>query len=288
MNIVLLVFGTNLKYHTETNFCLLSVIANISKSDTVTVYTDHPEYYTRLAKHIDIVALEEQTLKSWINDSGYIFRAKIKAIEHSAQQHPDQDLLFLDCDTVLYQSLNGIRDILNSGKGIMCNNEGHPSKMRGPSLRMWKALNGETVENCTFSAKHNVWNSGIIGIPRRQLQAVVHLAVHVCDFILSKNVKCFTAEQYAFSVAMQENVEEIFSSQPWIVHYWGNKEEWNAYIHNFFLTSYVTNRSVEEDIQAVASDKGYCKLAVHKRIPNTKKRLTKLLNRLFPDEDTML
>lgn len=288
MNIVLLVFGTDLKYHIETNFCLLTIIANINKSDTITVYTDHPEYYARIAKYIDIVVLKQQTLESWINNSGYIFRAKIKAIEHSVQHHPNQDLLFLDCDTALYQPLNEIRNILNSGKGIMCNDEGHPSKMQGPSLRMWKALDGKTIAGCTFSAKHNVWNSGVIGIPQAKLSVVINLAIKVCDFILNTNVKCFTAEQYAFSVAMQENIENMSSSQPWICHYWGNKNGWHKYIKHFFLTSFFTNRSIEDEIQAVANNKDYCNLPIHVKVSNTKRRLIKLLNRLFPDRMTKI
>lgn len=281
MNIVLLVFGTNTQYHIQTYFCLLTILKHLGKNSCVSLYTDHPEYYKRLENHIDIIILQEQTLKAWINDTGYIFRAKIKAIEDSALQHPDKHLLFLDCDTVLFRPLDDILQILNSGQGIMCNDEGHPSKMRGASLKMWKALDGKTIENCTFSLKHNVWNSGVIGIPKEKLMTVPKLALKVCDYILNTNIKCFTAEQYAFSVAMQENVK-LVPAQQWIIHYWGNKERWTSLASNMLNISFLKGKTLEEEIHELDNiDFKSIPLRVKKHLTN--KRLVKLVNRLIPD-----
>jgi len=186
MNIVYLVFGTKTTYHLQTYFSILTVLRHKRKTDTITVYTDNPQYYRRL-KAVNVSTFSKKTLDEWINGTDYIFRAKIKAIEESAKRKPDANLLFLDGDTVLLNDeLAEIEETLNSGKGIMYTNEGHPSKMRGKALRMWNAVKGKTVDGCTLSMKHNMWNSGVIGIPMAKKGAVISLALDVCDMFCRK------------------------------------------------------------------------------------------------------
>ena len=281
MNIVLLVFGNDIKYHIQTYFCILTILKHCSKDSVISLYTDCPEYYVRLNNLIDIIPLDKNKLNLWINDTGYIFRAKIKAIQDSALRNPDKHLLFLDCDTVIYKSLQGILHLLDKGCGVMCNDEGHPSKMKGASLTMWKNLAGERIQNCTVSLKHNVWNSGVIGIPKDKLTDVIGLALEACDFILDKQTGCFTAEQYAFSIAMQENTE-VYSAQEWVIHYWGNKYGWTQVAANMLNNSFLKNRTVEEEIQDLDGiDFMSIPYRVKKHLMN--KRLCKLVNKIIPD-----
>ena len=281
MNIILLVFGTNNQYHIQTYLCLLSLLKHINKTDTISVYTDHPEFYKRMKGHIDIIALSAQTLKDWIKHSDYIFRAKIKAIEDSAKHHPQKHLLFVDCDTVLYQSLDEMKSILNSGQGIMCNDEGHPSKMKGASLKMWKALAGKTIGNCTVSLRHNVWNSGIIGIPKDKKESVINLALKACDFILAQNTNCFTAEQYAFSIAMQENLK-LHSAHNWFIHYWGNKEEWTALSSDFMISSFLEGKTIDEEIRDL-KQLDFTSIPIRRKKHINNKRLIQLADKMIPD-----
>lgn len=281
MNIVLLVFGTGKQYHIQTYLCLLSLLRNINKMDKITVYTNHPEFYKRMEGYVDVITLSAQTLNDWINNSGYIFRAKIKAIEDCAKRHPDMHLLFVDCDTVLYQPLEEMRAILDSGQGIMCNNEGHPSKMKGASLRMWKSLAGKTIEDCTISLQHNMWNSGIIGIPKEKKETIINLALKTCDFMLAQKTKCFTKEQYAFSIAMQENLK-LHSSLKWFIHYWGNKEEWTALATNFMLSSFLEGKSIDEEVQDLKQLE-FTSIPIRRKKHIYNKRLTKLVDKMIPD-----
>lgn len=285
MNIVLLAFGTSIQYYIQTHLCLLTILKHINKTDCISLYTDHPEFYKRMEGCINITTLSKNTLNEWINHTGYIFRVKIKAIEDSAKCHPDEHLLFVDCDTVLYQPLEEIRAILDAGQGIMCNNEGHPSKMKGASRKMWKALAGKTIENCTVSHQHNVWNSGIIGIPKQKLEEIISLALKTCDFILSLNTNCFTAEQYAFSIAMQENLE-IHPAIKWFIHYWGNKEEWITLASEFMVSSFLKNKTVREEIQDLKQF-DFTSIPIRRKKHVNNRRLTKLVNRIFPDTVNM-
>ena len=96
MNIVFLVFGDTLAYHMQTYFALLTVLRHKRGADSVVVYTDMPQYYNRLEGRISLHTLDKETLDSWINGTGYIFRAKIKAIEDCAARHGGSHILFLD------------------------------------------------------------------------------------------------------------------------------------------------------------------------------------------------
>lgn len=41
----------------------------------------------------------------WQGSYGYFFRLKIKALEYVAKEYPNQNLLYLDGDTFIYNSL---------------------------------------------------------------------------------------------------------------------------------------------------------------------------------------
>lgn len=282
MNIVFLVFGDTLIYHRQTYFAILTVLRHKRNHDSIIVYTDNPQYYNRLNEYVTVITLSPDVLSGWINGTGYIFRAKIKAIEDCANRNPQQHLLFMDGDTFLFDGLDGIDTLLNSGEGVMYIDEGHPSKMKGPSLRMWNAINGKHIDDCTVSMKHNVWNSGVIGISHANCTKVIELALKVCDEILASNVNCFTAEQYAFSIAMQQ-VSTINPATPWIGHYWGNKEQWGQLINNFLLSSYLSEQTVEQEIQSLDSSQ-ILTTPLRIKKSNTRRRIVNILVKLFPDK----
>lgn len=282
MNIVFLVFGDTLAYHMQTYFALLTVLRHKRGADSVVVYTDMPQYYNRLEGRISLHTLDKETLDSWINGTGYIFRAKIKAIEDCAARHGGSHILFLDGDTFLRGGMADIEQTLDSGCGIMYADEGHPSRMNGPSLRMWKAMRGRRVGGCTISMRHNVWNSGVIGIPAGRAGAVAAAALDVCDEILRSGAKCFTAEQYAFSVAMQE-AGPVRPATPWVGHYWGNKEQWQRAVGGFITRVHLTDLTVEGELQALDAFPME-QIPLYIRRSNTQRRLTNIIKRIFKDK----
>ncbi len=284
MNIVLLCFGNETAFHIQTYFAILTVLKHKDKDDTVTVYTDFPDHYRRLEPMIRIAVFDKPTLDGWMKGTGYIFRAKIKAIEESARNNPDSHLLFLDGDVCLFAGLDGIRDLLDNGCGVMYTDEGHPSRMKGRSLKMWKAVEGAAIgggASCV-SMKHNVWNSGVIGIPKDRLDKVIHMALDVCDMILERDGRCFTAEQYAFSIAMVEMCEVRPATQ-WVGHYWGNKNGWLSQIYDYLLMSHVCGWTLGGEILNLDTD-SFMKIPLRVKKSNTGRRLKNLIDRMFPDK----
>lgn len=282
MNIVLLAFGDNLLYHIQAYFCILSLLKYRDEEDTITLYTDAPKYYNRFKGYATVIELTDSMITEWMKDYDYLFRVKLKVMEDSAKKHPDNHLVFIDCDTVVTSPLSNIKALLDKGKGIMYNDEGHPSKMKGASLAMWKALKGKTIEGCVISEKHNVWNSGVVGIPHTKVDHVIGLAIQVCDYILETGVKCFTAEQYALSVAMKEYCK-IVPVEKYIIHYWGNKDEWTSLIITFICNSFLKDKSVDQEVKALAKvDVDDLPLRVKKS--HTLQMILKVMNALFPDK----
>lgn len=282
MNIVLLAFGDNLLYHIQAYFCILSLLKYRNEGDTIMLYTDAPKYYNRYKDYITIIELSESIINEWMKDYNYLFRIKLKVMEDSAKHHPNKHLMFIDCDTVVTSPLSHIKDLLDKETGIMYNDEGHPSKMKGASLAMWKALKGKVIDNCIISEQHNVWNSGVVGIPRTKVSELIELAIHVCDYILESGVKCFTAEQYALSVAMTEYCE-IVPIDKYIIHYWGNKDEWTSLIITFMCNSFLKNKTVDQEIKALAKvDVDDLPLRVKKS--HTLQMILKVMSALFPDK----
>lgn len=284
INFVFLSFGDNVAYHTQTYMAILTVLRHKREADSLTVYTDRPQCYVRIARYVEIQTLDKETIDKWMDGTGYIFRVKIEAIRHCAAKRPASHLLFMDGDTLLTCPPADMAQRLDQGIGLMHKNEGHPSRMKGASLRMWKAMRGQTVDGCTVSMKHNVWNSGVIAIPSGKAQSVCGLALSLCDRILESGVRCFTAEQYAFSVAMQE-AGMLEEADRWILHYWGNKPAWGKITADFIARAHLGAMSVEEEIAAVdtlpMSD-----TPLRVRTPNTQRRLMVLVERLFPDKTT--
>ena len=282
IDFVYLVFGNAQAYHTQAYFSMLTVLRGKRGQDTVTVYTDRPRHYARLAGRVEVRELGKATLDEWINGTGYVFRAKIKALEGHAAGNPGAHLLFLDGDTCLQGGASGMAQLLDSGTGLMHKDEGHPSAMRGASLRMWNAMKGKSVGGCTVSMRHNVWNSGVIGIPAGRAAAVYAMATEACDAILGCGAGCFTAEQYAFSIAMQEAMQ-LQPAEPWVAHYWGNKEEWQGRIASFITEAHTSGLSLDDEIKALDAFP-MATLPLFVRKSNTQRRLTKLIKRMFKDK----
>lgn len=282
INIIFLSIGDKYEMHLQTYFAIITTLKYKGSNDFITVYTDHPEKYKRLKKHIKIKELSTRTISEWLNGTGYFFRAKIKAIEEAADSCPDNHLLFLDSDTFVFDRLDSIREMLDRKEGVMNVKEGHPLDIGGKHKKMYNAIKGKRIGNIEIGLKHEMWNSGVIGIPNEKLKAVIPLALQINDFITREYNKCFTIEQYAVSIAMSENMV-LNASTKYIGHYWGNRELWLPYIGKMLATSFVTDTNVEQEIADI-DPIPLREWPVYVKSSNTKRRLTNLLSKIFPNK----
>lgn len=285
MNLLFLTFGPNLKNHYQANFAILSFLQYPEVVSTIYVFTDHPEFYDRLSSKVKVILITDSQLQEWKGEYGFFWRVKIKAIEKLVSENPDKPLVYLDSDTFLYQNPTDFVKALQQGSAFMHENEGKLSEKRSKTERkMWQQVNGMNAGGVKITAEHCMWNAGVVAIPANKNLEAIRLALNICDAMCAADVTPRLIEQFAISVALTET----YGLQPadkWIGHYWGNKEEWNEAIAQFFLESYLKAFPVETDIQRIQNF-DFKKLALRKGLRKNRQRLVELADKLFPPKES--
>ncbi len=282
MNILYLVFGENQQNHAQAYFSICSFLGHTDAHDRVYVMTDAPDFYERLNGKIEILAINKTQLDDWQGSHQFFWRAKIKAIEHICGLHPEESVLYLDTDTFLYSNLKKIKSDLE--EPMMHLNEGALSKLTSKTEKlMWQQVENKVFGGVKIQVHHSMWNAGVVGIPAYKGLKICQLALDICDDMLVANVTRRLIEQFALGVALSEN-GDMKPVENYIGHYWSNKEEWSVEIQRFIINSWLKNNSLVADIEEIKRF-NFKKIAIQKRIPNTQKRLKKLVSTWFPSED---
>ena len=278
-----LTFGSNVDYHIQAYLSMLSFYKQMTKDDHIVMVTNMPQFYKFAEKWAEIIAINNQQIEKWEGPHHYRFRIKIMAMKQVGENHPNEHLLFVDTDTFLYGKLDELRDVMNQNQTLMHKNEGHPSKMKSASLRMWHTLRGQTLAGVTLGIQHDMWNSGIIGIPAQLTQDIIKHTISLLDAMLDNGVKSFNVEQYALSVAMIEH-STIKEATSYVAHYWGNKQEWEAIIYELIAKAHMKQLNFEEELaQTDISELHMHPIYIHQS--STGKRLKRLIDNIFKDKD---
>jgi hypothetical protein len=286
MNLLYLVFGDNVRNHFQACFSVLSFLRHRPGLGTITVVTDAPDFYRHLANHVMVLPVDEATLREWKGEFNFFWRIKIKALELVAAKFPATPLLYLDSDTFLHGSFEGLQQALAAGQAFMHEPEGALAELGSKTeRRMWQQVGGKSFGGVLFHERHGMWNAGVVGIPAQGATEAIALALRICDDLSRAGVTPRLIEQFALSVALQERFD-LQSALAYIGHYWSNKTEWNDAIASFLLESQLKNRSVEEEIEAI-NNFDFRSVPVKKRLKNTRWRLYHLVDRLFPPKETV-
>lgn len=281
MNLLFLTFGLNIKNHYQANFAILSFLPYQTELHRIYVFTDYPEFYQHLQEYVQVVTVTQEQLTEWKGPHNFFWRVKIKAIEQLIQRHPQQPVMYLDSDVFLYRNPQELMAQLTAGTAFMHLREGKLSALKSKTeKRMWAQVNGMDFGSFRINARHHMWNAGVVTIPARQNQEAIQLALQICDNMCAQQVTPRLIEQFALSVALEETYD-LQEAKPWIAHYWGNKDEWNEHISQFFMESYLKGLSVAQDIARVQQF-NYQPLALVKRPKKTRTRLLNAVNSLFP------
>ena len=281
MNILYIVFGDKLDYHLQAYFSIRTFQKQMKDGDQIIVVTSHPEYY----HHANVTTLNvtDEEIEAWKGPHHFFFRVKIKAMELLASKYPNQHILYLDSDTFLYGNLDVIKQRLNNGNGMMHTREGHPSKMKGGALRLWNTVKGHTYAGITVSERHEMWNAGVVAVPKDRLDKVIATSLNICDGMLDDGGNCFILEQYAQSVCMNE-LTQLLPSDDCIGHFWGNKQDWEKIATEMLLRSYMKQNSLQEELDYITNEM-LLTTPIYIHRPSTAEKLHKLINRLFPNRD---
>ena len=283
MTILYLTFGEKTEFHIQAYLSMLSFRRQMTADDRIVMLTTAPQLYRHLEKWARIIAIDNQQIEAWQGEYRFFWRAKIKAIESVSTMFPDDDILYLDCDTILYGDINELKRCLSEGRGLMDENEDHPSGMKTKTLRMWKTINGRTYGGITIGMQHNMYRAGVVGIPHEKAPEVLATALALCDGMLADEAERIVIEQYSLSVALYECVglEETYSV---IAHYWASKDYWIKAGMELMARVLLTGASPEEEMRLYES-LDFSQLPIYVYKSNTARRLRNLVGKVFPDRD---
>jgi hypothetical protein len=281
MQLLYLVFGTNIQNHFQAHFSILTFLRQGQDELRIIVMTDAPEYYRHLGAAITVEVIAAATLREWEGEFKFFWRVKIKALEQAARQRPELPLLYLDSDTFLYGALPPLRQQLAAGQALMHESEGLLSQLPSKTeRRMWQQVRGQVFGGLTITPQHAMWNAGAVAIPADRSQEAIALALGICDDLCRQQVTPRLIEQFALSVALAETYG-LYPARPYIGHYWSTKEAWNEPISRFLLTSHLQNRTLSEDLKALELF-DFQALPIKHIVRSTQGRLDALTRRLLP------
>jgi hypothetical protein len=249
MRLALLAFGNDANTYSQAAFCLLSFL----KADPAleaTVVTDRPQAFETFGSRVRPLVAQEALLDEWRKPFDFFWRVKINALKAVAAVTPGEDLLYVDSDTVLVSGLDRLRGHLAEGHTLMHMAERPLSRgTTSTEAQMWRVLGGRTFEGATITAETTMWNAGVIGLPAAKAVTTLDHALRLCDAMCGTKARRRLIEQLAFSMALDAE-GPLHDARHEILHYWGNKPEWQVVIDEFWRRSRQEGRSVEEDIAA--------------------------------------
>ena len=256
MCIIYLDYGGRTANQMQTHFSVLSFLAHTTRKPRILVVTDHVAAYQRLVDEVETLEVTSEMLQEWRGEQNYSFRIKIKAIQYAVQQllegaTPPTAVMFMDSDTFAAGDWDALYDDVVAGGLYMQKNEGMPYLTHGPSQRLWRDVKGKQYAGIPIDEQAEMWNSGVIGMPISKALEVCDLTLRLCDEMLADGIRSFNVEQFCFSLALRHYGQEIRSAEPFVCHYWGNKEGWNQVQATFFARSLMEQHTVEEDMRLI-------------------------------------
>ncbi|WP_386698022.1 hypothetical protein [Lonepinella sp. MS14436] len=283
MNLTLLTFGERLENHYQACFAILTFLRD-PQIEKVIVITDRPDFYRVFGDRIEFIEINQTTLQKWQGKYHFFWRVKIKALQTVQAQYPAQHLLYVDSDTFLATPLTEMQHQLNQGQTFMHLKEGILSEQSNRTWqKMHRTLVGKTFANIEIRPDSVMWNAGVVALPAEKAQAILALALQLCDEICGTDCERKLVEQFSFSVALNQH-QPLQPCNTIIGHYWGNKTEWNNMIADFFVNAQLKNLSLQDCI-ALLAEKDWNELPLSKKQRNTNAKLKKFIDWIFPDKN---
>ncbi|USH02598.1 hypothetical protein K6Q96_00685 [Grimontia kaedaensis] len=283
MILTLLTFGDRLENHYQASFAILSFLKT-PLIEKICVVTDRPQYYNYFGSYVDIIEINKEIMDEWRGEHDFFWRIKMKGVEAAILKNPNQNIMYIDSDTFYVHNLEQIVTGLNNGYSYMHEKEGTLSNSSSSTfLKMWKSLKGKTFSGITITDQSEMWNAGVIAISAQKARDTISLAISICDEICATNCTRRLVEQFAFSIALK-SVGNLSSAETQIGHYWGNKEQWNAKITDFFMHSLLTDSNLENDIIRIKELQLDNLPTVYKE-KSIKRKVHNLLDKLLPPKE---
>ncbi|MBN1604148.1 MAG: hypothetical protein JW915_21230 [Chitinispirillaceae bacterium] len=222
-NILIYQAHTSEKIYEEALFSILSFIHADPESLTkVVLYTDDAAYFKRYLSdctRIMYVPLDKPTITEWAGEFNFVHRIKIKMLQDAVARFSG-NMIYLDTDTYIHNSLSEYFEVLQNGKMIMHLREYHFSNHKGKHVKKYRKAFLQ-LPNVQLDTNFEFWNAGAIGFNTRDSD-IIEKVLHISD-TLFRYCPLHTVEQLAFSYVMSMH-GAVIPIEPAVYHYWNFKE----------------------------------------------------------------
>lgn len=279
MNLLLLTFGSKLENHYQAAFCILTFLKD-SLVRNVLIITDRPDFYRFFDQRVQVISIDDEKLREWEGEHKFFWRVKIKALEYAFQKYPNEHLIYVDSDTFLANRLNLIKEDLDNGVSFMHMFEHYLSKKNSNTTKkMLRHLGGRDFCGIHINGSSEMWNAGVIALPKEKAKDLITLSLNVCDEMCRTDSPRRLIEQFSFSVSLK-HLGVLKDCDRVIGHYWGNKEEWNNLIKTILVSHHLKNKTLQEQVDDL---KGFdfSKIALVKKSSNTSIKLKEIIESVF-------
>jgi hypothetical protein len=188
----------------------------------------------------------------------------------------DGHLIFLDSDTMAIRDLSSLVDQLSAGHNFLHLKEMFMTDkhITNEHKRMWKIIRGTTINTIFMDETIQMWNSGIIALNKQDKIKLLDDVLLFNDTLCEQNIVCRVKEQFAFSVVLEKH-GNLKVADSWILHYWGNKEEWHQRILEF-ITPHLLSANKPDEVASLIDTASWIKIPYHRHVSSLKKRLLKV------------
>ncbi|MDR6546846.1 hypothetical protein J2810_002915 [Chryseobacterium rhizosphaerae] len=285
MNIVYLVFGTNMDHYLQVYFSIYIASARKNIEDKIIVVAEDPSLFNSFEDKIEIIPINREDIKNWEGKYHFFWRVKIKALQLIAQKYPLDSILYLDGDTFFYQDMDILRNGLKNGQNYMHIEEGKLSALSSKTEKlMWKQMKGKTYHNIKIDKNSTMWNAGLIGISNKHFDCL-ELTLGINDAMCEGNVTRRLIEQFSFSLGLNE-YSPLQPADHIVGHYWGNKKQWNKIIDHFLIECFMRNYSFDQ-IKKHVKEMDLTQYPIRVKESSTQKKLKTFIDQFFKNKKTV-
>jgi hypothetical protein len=282
MNIVYLVFGSNIDHYQQVYFSIYTALAQKNIEDRIIVVAEDPSLFGSFEDNIEIIPISREIIIEWEGIYKFFWRVKIKALQLVAQKYPLDSILYLDGDTFFYQDMDALRRGMKNGQNYMHIEEGKLSTLTTKTEKlMWKQMKGKSYHQIKVDENSTMWNAGLIGISNKQFDCL-DLTLGINDAMCAGGVTRRLIEQFAFSLGLNE-YSALQPADHIVGHYWGNKKEWNTIIDHFLKEIFMKNYSFDQIIERVKK-MDLTQIPIRVKDSSTQRKLKKFIDNFFKNK----
>jgi hypothetical protein len=240
---VTLAYGSQPGVYRQSVMLLVSLAAHAPEPYELVVATDRPECYVWFGTRVDIQFLDASLLRAWRGPEPFSMRQKLLLLRTAWPQ--SGSIVVLDADVLATADLTPFVEGLRAGALFMHKREYTLSRSRrAGNRRLWRALQTTPLAGYTPSEGDAMWNSGVIAAGAAD-RALVDEAIALYDEMGARGIRHFATEQLVEGLVFGRT-GRLRAAEPWFVHYWGNKDGYDAEIARRLSESFLEGMSVKE------------------------------------------